>query len=40
VTVDENKINFDCVFNAIHGTPGEDRLMKPILNAGNSADLM
>lgn len=27
-TVDGNKINFDCVFNAIHGTPGEDGLMQ------------
>lgn len=24
VTVNNNKIIFDCVFNAIHGTPGED----------------
>jgi D-alanine-D-alanine ligase len=24
VTIDGNKITFDCVFNAIHGTPGED----------------
>jgi len=24
VTVDNIKINFDCVFNTIHGTPGED----------------
>ena len=24
VTVDNHKIIFDCVFNAIHGTPGED----------------
>ena len=28
VTVDGNKITFDCVFNAIHGTPGEDGLMQ------------
>ena len=27
IHIDENKINFDCVFNAIHGTPGEDGLM-------------
>ncbi|MHA7865584.1 D-alanine--D-alanine ligase [Flagellimonas marinaquae] len=26
--VDSNKITFDCVFNAIHGTPGEDGLMQ------------
>ncbi|PKH68837.1 D-alanine--D-alanine ligase [Flavobacterium sp. ALD4] len=31
VTVDGNKINFDCVFNAIHGTPGEDGLMQAFL---------
>ncbi len=24
VLIDGNKINFDCVFNAIHGSPGED----------------
>ena len=28
VTVAGNKITFDCVFNAIHGTPGEDGLMQ------------
>ena len=28
VMVNANKINFDCVFNAIHGTPGEDGLMQ------------
>ena len=28
VTVSGNKITFDCVFNAIHGTPGEDGLMQ------------
>lgn len=28
VTVDGKKINFDAVFNAIHGTPGEDGLMQ------------
>lgn len=27
-TVDNNKITFDCVFNAIHGTPGEDGLIQ------------
>jgi D-alanine-D-alanine ligase len=27
-TVNGTKINFDCVFNAIHGTPGEDGLMQ------------
>jgi D-alanine-D-alanine ligase len=31
VIVDENKINFECVFNAIHGTPGEDGLMQAYL---------
>jgi D-alanine-D-alanine ligase len=30
-TVEGNKINFDCVFNAIHGTPGEDGLMQAYL---------
>ena len=28
VTVNGSKINFDVVFNAIHGTPGEDGLMQ------------
>lgn len=28
VTVDTQKIKFDAVFNAIHGTPGEDGLMQ------------
>lgn len=28
VTVNNEKIVFDCVFNAIHGTPGEDGLMQ------------
>ena len=28
VTVDGTKINFDVVFNAIHGTPGEDGLLQ------------
>lgn len=28
VTVNGSKIVFDCVFNAIHGTPGEDGLMQ------------
>lgn len=28
VTVNGQKIIFDCVFNAIHGTPGEDGLMQ------------
>jgi len=28
VTVDGTKITFDAVFNAIHGTPGEDGLMQ------------
>ena len=27
-TVNGSKITFDCVFNAIHGTPGEDGLMQ------------
>lgn len=28
ITVNNQKITFDCVFNAIHGTPGEDGLMQ------------
>ena len=28
VKVDDKKINFDCVFNAIHGSPGEDGFMQ------------
>lgn len=28
VTINHTKINFDVVFNAIHGTPGEDGLMQ------------
>jgi len=28
ILVDGKKIRFDCVFNAIHGTPGEDGLMQ------------
>lgn len=28
VLVKETKINFDCVFNAIHGSPGEDGFMQ------------
>ncbi|SHJ51752.1 D-alanine--D-alanine ligase [Pseudozobellia thermophila] len=28
IDIDGQKINFDCVFNAIHGTPGEDGLMQ------------
>jgi len=28
ITVNGSKIVFDCVFNAIHGTPGEDGLMQ------------
>ncbi len=28
INVDGKKIQFDCVFNAIHGTPGEDGLMQ------------
>jgi D-alanine-D-alanine ligase len=28
VTVEGTKITFDCVFNAIHGTPGEDGLLQ------------
>ena len=28
VTIDGSKITFDCVFNAIHGSPGEDGFMQ------------
>jgi D-alanine-D-alanine ligase len=28
VTINKNKITFDCVFNAIHGSPGEDGHMQ------------
>ena len=28
VEINGEKISFDCVFNAIHGTPGEDGLMQ------------
>jgi D-alanine-D-alanine ligase len=28
ITLDKNNINFDCVFNAIHGSPGEDGYMQ------------
>lgn len=28
VTLNNEKITFDCIFNAIHGTPGEDGLMQ------------
>ncbi|AJR02421.1 D-alanine--D-alanine ligase [Siansivirga zeaxanthinifaciens] len=28
VTIDHKKISFDCVFNAIHGSPGEDGYMQ------------
>jgi len=28
ITLNKNKISFDCVFNAIHGSPGEDGFMQ------------
>ncbi|WP_452221523.1 D-alanine--D-alanine ligase [Lacinutrix salivirga] len=28
ITINETKITFDCVFNAIHGSPGEDGFMQ------------
>ncbi|WP_040559768.1 D-alanine--D-alanine ligase [Kordia algicida OT-1] len=31
VTIDDIKITFDCVFNAIHGSPGEDGFMQGYL---------
>ncbi|MEL4308107.1 D-alanine--D-alanine ligase [Joostella sp. CR20] len=35
VTVNGNKIEFDCVFNAIHGTPGEDGYLQGYLELLN-----
>ena len=35
VTINGEKINFDAVFNAIHGTPGEDGLMQAYLELLN-----
>jgi D-alanine-D-alanine ligase len=35
VNVNNNKIVFDCVFNAIHGTPGEDGFMQAYFNLLN-----
>ena len=37
VTVAGNKTTFDCVFNAIHGTPGEDGLMQAYFELLNIA---
>jgi len=28
VTIDNTRVNFDCVFNTVHGTPGEDGYMQ------------
>ncbi len=35
VTVKDSKITFDCVFNAIHGSPGEDGFMQAYLQLLN-----
>jgi D-alanine-D-alanine ligase len=35
ISVDGHEINFDCVFNAIHGTPGEDGFMQGYLELLN-----
>lgn len=35
ITVSSNKITFDCVFNAIHGSPGEDGYMQSYLELLN-----
>lgn len=35
ITVSNNKITFDCVFNAIHGSPGEDGYMQSYLELLN-----
>ena len=32
VKIDDNIIVFDCVFNTIHGTPGENGLLQAYLN--------
>ncbi|WAC03408.1 D-alanine--D-alanine ligase [Lacinutrix neustonica] len=32
VIIENTKISFDCVFNAIHGSPGEDGLMQAYFN--------
>lgn len=32
VIVNDKKVSFDCVFNAIHGTPGEDGYMQAYFN--------
>ena len=33
--VNDTKITFDCVFNAIHGSPGEDGFMQAYFQAIN-----
>src|SRR5210317_45424 len=35
VTINSSKIRFDCVFNAIHGSPGEDGFMQAYLKLLN-----
>ena len=35
VTIEKTKITFDCVFNAIHGSPGEDGFMQAYLDLVN-----
>ena len=35
VLINENKITFDCAFNAIHGTPGEDGYLQAYLELLN-----
>ncbi len=35
ITINDTKINFDCVFNAIHGSPGEDGYMQGYFNLLN-----
>ncbi|RLD26650.1 MAG: D-alanine--D-alanine ligase [Bacteroidetes bacterium] len=37
ISVNNNKITFDCVFNAIHGTPGEDGYMQAYFELLNIA---
>jgi len=35
ITINNSKITFDCVFNAIHGSPGEDGFMQAYLDLLN-----
>ncbi len=37
IEIDNKKVNFDCVFNAIHGTPGEDGILQAYFELLNIA---